>query len=177
MTAQEAFEKWWANAPQLLTGHELAAYAFGAGWGARDTVAGLAQLAEQAVCSGQVVCSSRTPGSITDSGTWTKETTWTEPVPLAVVAEDIYKAYPRHVGKADAIKAIIRQVKRAQPASASYLLDRAKAYAAAVAQWPEDEKKYIPHPATWFNRGSYDDDPREWVKGNAAQTSRFSVHH
>lgn len=47
----------------------------------------------------------------------------------------------------------------------AYLWAKTRAYAAAVALWPEEETQFIPHPATWFNRGSYDDDPNEWVKG------------
>jgi hypothetical protein len=57
-----------------------------------------------------------------------------------------------------------------------YLLDRVQLYAAAVAKWPAADKQFIPHPATWFNRGSYDDDPKEWSRGTAT-TSQFSKTH
>ena len=50
---------------------------------------------------------------------------------------------------------------------AAHLLDRVTAYAAAVATWPEADRQFIPHPATWFNRGSYDDDPATWQRRGA----------
>jgi len=113
-----------------------------------------------------------------------------------VTAESIYAAYPRKVGKQAAIKAIkkvIRAGKKnedwmceqmgaidtdndrpmAGPTVETVLLERTKAYAAATASWPAADKQFIPHPATWFNRGSYDDDPKEWVRGAAATPSQF----
>jgi hypothetical protein len=78
------------------------------------------------------------------------------------VAAQIYEAYPRKVGRADAIKSI-RAVLKAE--SAEKLLDRVQAYAAAVAQWPVgDRSRFVPHPATWFRRASYDDDPETWKR-------------
>jgi len=93
-----------------------------------------------------------------------------------VTAEDIYAAYPRKIGKQAALKAIkkacgtgaVGQMK------AVTILGKVKEYAAAVAQWPAADKQYCPHPATWFNRGSYDDDPSEWLRGTPAATSQFS---
>lgn len=76
--------------------------------------------------------------------------------------EDIYVAYPRKQGKADALNAIAKALKRG--VSAERLLERTHAYATATDAWPEDDRRYIPHPATWFNRGSYDDDPGAWVR-------------
>lgn len=90
----------------------------------------------------------------------------------AITAEDVYNAYPRKVGKQAAIRAIDGAIKRLNsngrgilfPAKLT-LMERTTAYAAAVAKWPADDKQFIPHPATWFNRGSYDDDPKEWQRG------------
>jgi hypothetical protein len=48
--------------------------------------------------------------------------------------------------------------------AADVLLFRTRAYATATESWPESEKQFIPHPATWFNRGSYDDDPATWER-------------
>jgi len=73
------------------------------------------------------------------------------------------------VGKQAAIKAIQKWGKLGLP----NLLTKTKAFAACVAQWPEADKKFCPHPATWFNRGSFDDDPKEWVRGAAAAPSQF----
>jgi len=108
-----------------------------------------------------------------------------------VTAEDIYAAYPRKVGKQAAIKAIQKAAKicpktfiatdvesggSRKLSPVEYLLDRVQLYAAAVAKWPAADKQFIPHPATWFNRGSYDDDPKEWSRGTAT-TSQFSKTH
>jgi hypothetical protein len=95
------------------------------------------------------------------------------PVVSTTTAEDIYATYPRRVGKQAAIKAI---QKAGKGAGMDKLLKAVKAYAKATESWPEEDRKYIPHPATWFNRGSYDDDPKEWVRGTAP-TSQFSQSH
>lgn len=76
-------------------------------------------------------------------------------------AEHIYKLYPRKVGRTAALKAINKAIKEA---GFDDLLESVKAYADAVAKWPEDDKRFIPHPATWFNRGSYMDDRAEWER-------------
>lgn len=72
------------------------------------------------------------------------------------LAESICQEYPRKVAKIDALKAIIKAMKENDPA---FLLERTKAYAAAIV-WKE--KQFIPHPATWFNKGFFNDDPEEW---------------
>ena len=77
-------------------------------------------------------------------------------------AERIYNLYPRKIAKAGAIKAITKAIK--DTGNAAAIETATKAYAKAVAAWPEDDKKFIPHPSTWFNRGSYDDDPAEWER-------------
>jgi hypothetical protein len=81
-------------------------------------------------------------------------------------AEAIYAAYPRKVGRQDAIKAI-RTAMKIRPAMD--LLRSTNAYADATTRWPVADRQFIPHPATWFNRGSYDDDPKEWTR-NAVGT-------
>ena len=88
-----------------------------------------------------------------------------------VSAEDIYAAYPRKVAKKDALRAICNAMKTA---GREKLLASTKLYAAAMAKCPLEERKFIPHPATWFNRGSYDDDPAEW---GTPEVSQFSVSH
>ena len=78
--------------------------------------------------------------------------------------EEIYQAYPRHIGKAAALKAIKAAVKRMQSRDANedavaFLLERTKLFAAS----PDGNKgKFTPHPATWFNRESYLDNEQEW---------------
>ena len=88
-------------------------------------------------------------------------------------AADIYAAYPRKVGKQSALKAITKAAKLG--GGMSFLLDKTNHYALAVKSWPAADKKFIPHPATWFNRGSYDDDQTEWKRGASAVTSQFSL--
>lgn len=78
----------------------------------------------------------------------------------------IYAEYPKKTGKEDALKAIQKAL-ATHPAEK--LLEATKAYAAATALWPEADRKFIPHPATWFNRGSYEDDPATWTRNGRAQ--------
>lgn len=105
--------------------------------------------------------------------------------PRGVTAEDIYAAYPRKVGKQAAIKAIQKAIRQIYDTrghddliggipAIEVLMERTKLYASHVAQWPAADKQFIPHPATWFNRGSYDDDPKEWLRGAAAQPSQWT---
>ena len=70
--------------------------------------------------------------------------------------EAVYQAYPRHVGKRVAHKAIKKAL-----AHIDYpdLLAAVTEYAAAVSG---AEKRYIPHPATWFNNRRWEDDREEW---------------
>ncbi len=88
----------------------------------------------------------------------------TPPPALPDRAELIYQAYPRKIGKADALRAIRKALEKMP---ADKLLEATKAYAVAVALWPPDEQmKFTPHPATWFNRGSYEDDRTAWCRGH-----------
>jgi len=77
--------------------------------------------------------------------------------------EEIYQAYPRKIGKQVALKAIRKACEKGEPVK---ILEATKAYAEATAGW---DRQFIPHPATWFNRGSYDDDRAEWVRSNGQQ--------
>ncbi|HYE21444.1 MAG TPA: hypothetical protein VEA69_23555 [Tepidisphaeraceae bacterium] len=91
--------------------------------------------------------------------------------PAGPTDEEIYQAYPKHTAKADALKAIAKAVKivtrrEGMTDPRAWLLARVRTYAAArTAAYAADpgEKKYTPDPATWFNRGRYDDDDGEWT--------------
>lgn len=72
------------------------------------------------------------------------------------LAETIYQAYPRKVAKSEALRAISRAMKANDP---DFLLERTTAYATAIS-WKD--KQFIPYPATWFNKGMFNDDPDEW---------------
>lgn len=129
--------------------------------------ANVAQPAEQPLRKRSVVGANPAVGSISDK------------------ALAIYAAYPRHVGKQAALRAIEKAARAlAKPDKSdrfnqvdpyAFLLERTQSYAAAVAQWPADEKRFIPHPATWYNRASYCDDPKEWERGQPAKASQFKL--
>ena len=90
----------------------------------------------------------------------------TEPKPAATTtspahqAEMIYEAYPRKVARPAAIQAIRRAL---QAKSFDWLLGQVERYAEAV---EGQSKKFVPHPATWFNQARYDDDPKEWAQSD-----------
>lgn len=92
------------------------------------------------------------------------------PIPAAkplTIADHIYSAYPRKVGKKAALNAI-RSALRVK--TAAELLGAVKAYAEAVAEWPASERaQFVPYPSTWFNRGSYDDDRSTWNRQESTQ--------
>lgn len=90
---------------------------------------------------------------------------------LSNACENIYLAYPRKVGKQDAIRAIEKTVaglvesKRfeSEDGAAEWLHGRV----AKFAQSPAGQAgEYTPHPATWFNKGRFDDDDAEWSRRN-----------
>lgn len=108
--------------------------------------------------------------------------TETVTVRLAPDYDAVYAAYPRKVGRANALKAIEKAVatiaKRenwSTPTAAEWLRIKTSRYAVATSRWPSADKQFIPHAATWFNRGSYDDDESEWVRVNGGgAVSQFS---
>lgn len=77
----------------------------------------------------------------------------------------------KRVGRQAALKAIAAASRRVaaerfqgdEDAACEFLRVRAGAFSVCrmVASTPV---QYLPHPATWFNAGRYDDDPREWAK-------------
>lgn len=148
--AQKAFEKWFPGFEKSDDWSTVSMYdcscAFEAGWNAAIV---------------QTEVSSKSQAG--DAGS--------TPAGSTITADAIYAAYPRKVAKQDALKAIRNAMKATGGAR---LLAATKLYGAAMAKCPLEERKFIPHPATWFNRGSYEDDPAEW--GNP-EVSQFSVSH
>lgn len=68
--------------------------------------------------------------------------------------DDFYRVYPRKVGREEARKAFER-------VSRKTAVDVIVAGAARFAADPNlPEKQFIPHPATWLNRGGWDDEPQ-----------------
>lgn len=69
--------------------------------------------------------------------------------------DDFWRQYPRKVGKDDARKAFAKR----KPTDA-LLADMlaALAWQRESSDWLKDGGQYIPHPATWLNRGSWQDE-------------------
>jgi hypothetical protein len=93
--------------------------------------------------------------------------------------EAIYAAYPRHIGRSAALKAIDKALAsmRADHGTnaQAYLLCLTEAFATAVQKWEPGERQFIPHPSTWFNQGRYLDDPKEWERGKPETTHADST--
>jgi hypothetical protein len=83
---------------------------------------------------------------------------------LEKLAEAIYAIYPKKVGKTAALKAIVKVLKLPGGPTELELQATVKAYRDAVAKWDEQDKTFVPHPATWFNQGRYADDPATWIR-------------
>jgi len=85
---------------------------------------------------------------------------------VKITALEIYLAYPRKVARIAALAAITKALGSTEhPIDPVTLLERVEHYARHC---KSKEKQYVPHPATWFNRGSYfdlDDDPDAWPIG------------
>jgi hypothetical protein len=81
--------------------------------------------------------------------------------------EEWWKLYPRKTGKLAAMRAWeqARARLRQDGREVAFLDLAAEQYAAAVKRWPPDDRRFIPHPATWLNQGRYDDDPLTWERG------------
>jgi len=74
-------------------------------------------------------------------------------------AEQLYALYPRKIGRLRALAAIDRALERH---SRETLVAASTAYAAAVRQYSDAERQFVPHPASWFNGERFLDDPAEW---------------
>lgn len=86
--------------------------------------------------------------------------------------EAIYQEYPRKVAKKAAIPAIRKAIKQIQAGvdclaipdkreAQKYLYKRVQAFARSP-EGTRPDTEYLPHPATWFNKGRYLDDDHEW---------------
>jgi hypothetical protein len=76
------------------------------------------------------------------------------PKPTKTQVAEIYDAYPKHVGRAAALKAIEKNLKDRDP---DEILAIVKLYADKI-RAEGKEQQFIPHPTTWFNQGRFDDD-------------------
>lgn len=86
--------------------------------------------------------------------------------------ERFWSVYPRKVGK-DAAR---RVWQKRQPNAV--LTDRIVAAVDQQTAWPEwtkDGGRFIPHPSTWLNRGSWDDEPLERRGPAMSDTTRANL--
>jgi hypothetical protein len=67
--------------------------------------------------------------------------------------EIFWEAYPRKVGKAAARKAFVKVPKSAYPRIIPAIEAQKQS-----AQWQKDGGQYIPYPATWLNRGEWENE-------------------
>jgi len=80
--------------------------------------------------------------------------------------EEVFKIYPRRVGK----KAAIKRIREAMHDHGyEFILEKTKAYAKAREGL---DIEYTPHPATWYHQGRYLDEPDTWaVTGSQSGSS------
>lgn len=81
-------------------------------------------------------------------------------------AVQIYNAYPRKVARPNALKAIEKALKKTP-----FEIILAAVLTFAKAREGEDSQ-FTPHPATWFNRQSYLDEPGELARRNTIPVDR-----
>ena len=80
--------------------------------------------------------------------------------PLHELAESIYQEYPRKVAKKPGLEAILKAMKSKSPA---FLKEKVMEFSDAT---KGQVKRFLPHPATWFNEERFNDDPEEWKQSN-----------
>lgn len=68
---------------------------------------------------------------------------------------EFYARYPRKVGKGSARRAYAKALKVTTHDSIMFGLSQ------QLASMEAKDKQFIPHPATWLNRESWDDEPEE----------------
>lgn len=91
--------------------------------------------------------------------------------------EQFYAAYPRKEAKGQAAKAydkilpaLAADKAMTESQAAEWLLQVTIKYAASPAG---QQGQYTPYPATWLNRGSYDEDPLQWRRSNGSAQQRL----
>lgn len=83
-----------------------------------------------------------------------KEMNIKEVPPTPVGFDEFWKAYPRKVGKADALRAW----KRAKCSGIVPKILEAVTKQKETSGWKNEGGRYIPHPSTWLNQGRWDDE-------------------
>jgi hypothetical protein len=80
---------------------------------------------------------------------------------IAGQAVAIYYAYPRHIARPVAVRAIEKALVKC---GFDHLLSATQQFAKAWAGTSSEEMQYCPHPATWYNQMRYNDDPSTWER-------------
>jgi hypothetical protein len=92
-----------------------------------------------------------------------REKKHTRPDPAALVAfEQFYQAYPRHVGKADALKVWLKLAPSAE--LIGEIMSGVHWYAESV---KDTDPKYVKHPSSWLNARRWEDEPSTHAGSNA----------
>jgi hypothetical protein len=83
----------------------------------------------------------------------------------AVQAEELYQIYPRHEAKADGLNAFQKAVEAIAKRDGisitdahSWMKERVTRYSTRELAKPKEKHEFIPLPATWCNKGRYDDE-------------------
>jgi hypothetical protein len=92
-----------------------------------------------------------------------------------ITADQVYEEYPRKEERPAAIAEINKAAERIDKAgipkghvsAMAYLHERTLAYSHVTAQWPEDERRFIPQPRRWYRNERYNDDPKIWQRGSS----------
>jgi hypothetical protein len=108
--------------------------------------------------------------------------------PTEKQVDQLYKLYPRKIAPFDAKKAIRKAVGRVMGGDADhpalmsleealdFLAERTRLFADCVRG---RDRKYVPHPTTWFHGDRYWDDPKEWRvdEGAGNKKTNGGFHH
>ena len=91
--------------------------------------------------------------------------------PIEELFLKFWKAYPKKVGKQDALKAFkkIKPSKELVSKMVSVIED-----AKNTEQWTKNNGQYIPNPSTWLNQGRWEDDINTYSRKSTSEGRRIS---
>lgn len=84
---------------------------------------------------------------------------------------EFYAAFPRREGRAAAERAFLKALR---DASAEKIIQGARRYAEHC-EYQRTERKYISHPATWLNKGRWDDEYDDEDQGGIPPWERYGA--
>jgi DNA-binding MarR family transcriptional regulator len=103
-------------------------------------------------------------GNDTTQGSPLRESNKVIHIPEKTAVDLIYSIYPRKKAPLNAKKAIAKALKTTDEAT---LIKATTAFRDAVKNtWPKEDEDFVPYPASWFNAGSYLEDPKSYEKTN-----------